>query len=84
MVSLFQQGMRVMGVTCSTDKARFYTLEELPGNGFKCVCKHLSPVFGTGGTTGTQMWCKIHVWQCPIWKLSLEQMMFEEKYNGGH
>lgn len=63
MVSLFQQGMRVMGVTCSTDKARFYTLEELPGNGFKCVCKRLSPVFGTAET---KMWCKIHVWQCPI------------------
>ena len=81
MVSLFQQGMRVMGVTCSTDKARFYTLKELPGNGFKCECKHLSPVFGTAET---KMWCKIHVWQCPIWKPFLEQMMFEEKYNGGH
>ena len=63
MVSLFQQGMRVMGVTCSTDRARFYTLKELPGNGFKCECKHLSPVFGM---TETKMRCKIHVWLCPI------------------
>ena len=88
MVSLFQQDKRVMGVTCATNNARFYTLSEFTSNrgkGFKCKCEQLSPVFykELNGKKQVSMQCHLHVWECPIWKPSLEQMMFKEKHNGG-
>ena len=74
MVSLFQQDKRVMGVTCATNNARFYTLEKLTSKlgkpeGFKCKCEQLSPVFWkelTNTKTKIRMLCDLHVWECPI------------------
>lgn len=71
MVSLFQQDKRVMGVTCATNNARFYTLKELTssgGKGFKCECEQLSPVFWKelNGKKQLSMQCYLHVWECPI------------------
>lgn len=72
MVSLFQQDKRVMGVTCATNNARFYTLSEFTssqGKGFKCKCEQLSPVFWKElkkTKTQMRMLCDLHVWECPI------------------
>lgn len=71
MVSLFQQDKRVMGVTCATNNARFYTLSEITsrrGKGFKCKCEQLSPVFYNKliGNKQVSMQCHLHVWECPI------------------
>ena len=71
MVSLFQQDKRVMGVTCATNNARFYTLSEFTssqGKGFKCKCEQLSPVFyrELNGKMHVSMQCHLHVWECPI------------------
>ena len=71
MVSLFQQDKRVMGVTCATNNARFYTLSEFTssqGKGFKCKCEQLSPVFykELNGRKQVSMQCHLYVWECPI------------------
>ncbi|XP_058970537.2 calcium-binding and coiled-coil domain-containing protein 2 [Pocillopora verrucosa] len=67
----FSQDKRVMGVTCATNNARFYTLSEFTSNrgkGFKCKCEQLSPVFykELNGKKQVSMQCHLHVWECPI------------------
>ncbi|KAL9970136.1 hypothetical protein ACROYT_G022463 [Oculina patagonica] len=59
------KGQRAMGITCSTDYGRHYKLSEVTQGPYKfrCICKHLSPVFGSKPKT---MRCYLHVWECPI------------------
>lgn len=60
------QDKQVMGVTCATDTAAFYTLE-VPTKGnrdFSCKCKRLSRTFLS--KLYKTIRCDMHVWLCPI------------------
>ncbi|PFX31957.1 hypothetical protein AWC38_SpisGene3209 [Stylophora pistillata] len=57
------QDKQVMGVTCATDKARFYSLEVKGNRDFICKCKDLSTAFPSSYKS---IRCDMHVWLCPI------------------
>lgn len=58
------QGKQVMGVTCATNRARFYSLELPPkgGSDYRCRCRYISSAF----QGSDNMKCDMHVWLCPI------------------
>jgi len=62
------QGMKIVGATCSTDRAAEYVFEDGlidPSTNtivYNCVCKGTSSLFHGAN----KMQCVIHYWICPI------------------
>lgn len=65
------QGKKILGATCSTNRAAEYNLEigTLPPGDpdagkyfYRCTCKGLSTLF----TTGNPLECIVHFWECPL------------------
>ena len=65
------QGKKILGATCSTNRAAEYNLEIgilPPGDPdagkyfYRCTCKGLSTLF----TTGNPLECIVHFWECPL------------------
>ncbi|XP_073248742.1 uncharacterized protein [Porites lutea] len=55
---------KILGVSCSTNNAAEYNLQTLQvGQQYTyiCTCKGQSSLF-----LGSQMWCKVHYWECPL------------------
>ena len=65
------QGKRILGATCSTNRAKEYSLEGgivPPGSQdagkyfYRCTCQGLLTLF----TTGSPLECIVHFWECPL------------------
>ena len=65
------QGKKILGATCSTNRAAEYNLEvdKFPSGDpdagkyfFRCTCKGLSTLFATA----TSLECIVHFWECPL------------------
>ena len=65
------QGKKILGATCSTNRAEEYNLDigtfppGSPDAGkyfYRCTCKGLSMLF----TTGSPVECIVHFWECPL------------------
>ncbi|XP_068728549.1 uncharacterized protein [Montipora capricornis] len=62
-----QTGKKIIGATCSTNRAAEYNLSVAPGSNvgkyvFTCTCKGDSNLFVPGGS----MLCNLHYWECPL------------------
>lgn len=63
------QGMKIVAVTCSTEKAEEYVFQggkidpKTNTTVYNCMCKGASSLFVSGSN---KMQCIIHYWMCPF------------------
>ena len=62
------QGKKILGATCSTNRAAEYNLEVTQApNGkytYRCTCKGLSQLFKDNNNPTLE--CIVHYWVCPL------------------
>ena len=61
----FFQGKRIIGATCSTDRAQQYLLRSSI-NPIDGVQFYFCDCFGHYGTGSQSVDCTIHYWECPL------------------